>query len=80
MDNLHKLTVSINGKKQPFFLKDIVKFLYEVDAQMGKLEESGMEHLMKDKIQIEENGNFFWSPLPASEVSATMDNFRKNRL
>lgn len=78
--NLHKLKVSINGKTEPFFLKDIVKFLSEIDAQFGKIEESGMENIIKDKIQIEENNNFWWSPLPAATVSEIMMNFRKNRL
>lgn len=78
--NLHKLKVSINGKIESFFLKDIVKFLSEIDAQFGKIEESGMENIIKDKIQIEENNNFWWSPLPADKVSEIMMNFRKNRL
>lgn len=78
--NLHKLKVSINGKEEPFFLKDIVKFLSEIDAQFGKIEESGMENIIKDKIQIEENNNFWWSPLSADKVSEIMMNFRKNRL
>ena len=77
---LHKVTVYINGQKSYFITMDLCAFLYEIDAQPGKLEDSGMEHLMKDKIEIEEDeGEFWWSPKPADEVKTIMDEFRKNR-
>lgn len=79
--NLHRLTVKINGEKEILIVKDIVSFLSAIDAQHGKLENSGMEHLMKNKIEIEEdNGEFWWSPLSPNEVEEIMNNFRKNRI
>lgn len=79
--NLHRLTVKINGEKEILIVKDIVSFLAAIDAQHGKLENSGMEYLMKNKIEIEEdNGEFWWSPLSPNEVEEIMNNFRKNRI
>lgn len=79
--NLHRLTVKINGEKEILIVKDLISFLSKIDAQHGKLENSGMEHLMKNKIEIEEdNGDFWWSPLSPNEVEEIMNNFRKNRI
>ncbi|MBR0519196.1 hypothetical protein IJJ97_05335 [bacterium] len=79
--NLHRLTVKINGEKEILIVKDIVSFLSAIDAQNGTLANSGMEHLMKNKIEIEEdNGEFWWSPLSPNEVEEIMNNFRKNRI
>ena len=68
-----KVTVN-NGQPKEFFCRDIVKFLSEIDAQPGTVEESGMEHLLKAKIEIEEeeNGEKWWSPLSPSEVYEAM--------
>ena len=52
--NLHRLTVKINGEKEILIVKDIVSFLSAIDAQNGTLANSGMEHLMKNKIEIED--------------------------
>lgn len=78
---LQKVIVHINGKKSVFITKDLISFLSKIDAQHGKLENSGMEHLMKNKIEIEEdNGEFWWSPLSPNEVEEIINNFRKNRI
>lgn len=67
-----KVTVN-NGTTKEIFTKDIVKFLSEIDAQHGTVEESGMAHLLKAKIEIEEeNGKKWWSPLSPSEVYQAM--------
>lgn len=78
--NLHRLTITINGEKDRFFCKDIVSFLSAIDAQYGTLADSGMEHLIKDKIEIEEeNGRCWWSPNGSERVYKVMNDFRKNR-
>ena len=67
-----KVTVN-NGQPKEFFCRDIVKFLSEVDAQPGTVEDSGMEHLLKAKIEIEEeNGRKWWSPLTLTKVYQAM--------
>lgn len=67
-----KVTVN-NGTPKEIFTNNIVKFLSEIDAQPGTVEESGMEHLLKAKIEIEEeNGEKWWSPLSPSEVYRAM--------
>lgn len=67
-----KITIN-NGTTKEIFTKDIVKFLSEIDAQPGTVEESGMEHILKAKIEIEEeNGRKWWSPKPPSEVYQAM--------
>lgn len=78
--NFHILTIKINNEKEILIVKDIVSFLSAVDAQNGKLADSGMDHLMRDKIEIEEeNGECWWCPKHADEVKNIMDDFRKNR-
>ena len=70
---MSEVTVTVNnGTPKKIFCKDIVSFLSEIDAQPGTVEESGMEHLLKAKIEIEENGNKWWSPQPPSEVYRAM--------
>lgn len=67
-----KITVN-NGTPKEIFCRDIVKFLSEIDAQHGTVEDSGMEHLLKAKIEIEEeSGEKWWSPLSPSEVYRAM--------
>lgn len=67
-----KVTVN-NGTPKEIFTNNIVRFLSEIDAQPGTVEESGMEHLLKAKIEIEEeNGEKWWSPLSPSEVYRAM--------
>jgi hypothetical protein len=67
-----KVTVNNNQPKE-FFCRDIVRFLSEIDAQPGTVEESGMEHILKAKIEIEEeNGTKWWSPLTPTEVYQAM--------
>lgn len=67
-----KVTVN-NGTPKEIFTNNIVEFLSEIDAQPGTVEESGMEHLLKAKIEIEEeNGEKWWSPLSPSEVYRAM--------
>ncbi len=67
-----KVTVN-NGTPKEIFTNNIVKFLSEIDAQPGTVEESEMEHLLKAKIEIEEeNGEKWWSPLSPSEVYRAM--------
>lgn len=67
-----KITVN-NGTPKEIFTNNIVRFLSEIDAQPGTVEESGMEHLLKAKIEIEEeNGEKWWSPLSPSEVYRAM--------
>ena len=67
-----KVTVN-NGTPKEIFTNNIVKFLSEIDAQPGTVEASGMEHLLKAKIEIEEeNGEKWWSPLSPSEVYRAM--------
>ena len=62
-----------NGTPKEIFTNNIVKFLSEIDAQPGTVEESGMEHLLKAKIEIEEeNGEKWWSPLTPTEVYQAM--------
>lgn len=78
--NLHRLTVKINGEKEILIVKDIVSFLSAIDAQNGTLANSGMEHLMKNKIEIEEeNGECWWSPNGSERVYKVINDFRKNR-
>lgn len=69
-----KVTVTVNnGTPRKVFINDIVKFLSEIDAQHGTVEESGMAHLLKAKIEIEEeNGRKWWSPLTPGEVYKAM--------
>ena len=78
--NLHRLTVTINGEKEILIVKDIVSFLSAIDTQNGTLADSGMEHLMKDKTEIEEdNGECWWSQNGSERVYKVMNDFRKNR-
>jgi hypothetical protein len=68
---MREVTVTVNnGTPHKVFTNNIVKFLSEIDAQPGTVEESGMEHLLKAKIEIEEeeSGEKWWSPLSPSEV------------
>lgn len=69
-----EVTVTVNnGTPKEIFTNNIVRFLSEIDAQPGTVEESGMEHLLKAKIEIEEeNGEKWWSPLSPSEVYRAM--------
>lgn len=68
-----KVTVN-NGTPKEFFCRDIVSFLSEIDAQHGTVAESGMEHILKAKIEIEEeNGRKWWSPLTPREVYQAME-------
>ena len=71
---MREVTVTVNnGTPHKVFTNNIVKFLSEIDAQHGTVEESGMEHLLKAKIEIEEeNGEKWWSPLSPSEVYEAM--------
>ena len=71
---MKKVTVTVNnGTPHEIFTNNIVKFLSEIDAQPGTVEESGMEHILKAKIEIEEeNGTKWWSPLTPSEVYQAM--------
>lgn len=71
---MSKIKVTINnGQPKEIFCRDIVKFLSEIDAQHGTVEESGMEHILKAKIEIEEeNGTKWWSPLTPTEVYQAM--------
>ena len=67
-----KITVN-NGTPKEIFTNNIVRFLSEIDAQPGTVEESGMEHILKAKIEIEEeNGTKWWSPLTPTEVYQAM--------
>lgn len=67
-----KVTVN-NGTSKEIFCRDIVNFLSEIDAQPGTVADSGMEHLLKAKIEIEEeNGTKWWSPLTPTEVYQAM--------
>lgn len=71
---MSKVTVTVNnGTPHEVFCTNIVKFLSEIDAQPGTVEESGMEHILKAKIEIEEeNGTKWWSPLTPTEVYQAM--------
>lgn len=69
-----EVTVTVNnGTPHKVFTNNIVKFLSEIDAQPGNVEDSGMEHLLKAKIEIEEeNGRKWWSPLTPTKVYQAM--------
>ena len=71
---MREVTVTVNnGTPHKVFTNNIVKFLSEIDAQHGTVEESGMEHLLKAKIEIEEeNGTKWWSPLSPIKVYEAM--------
>lgn len=71
---MSKVKVTVNNRQpKEFFCRDIVKFLSEIDAQPGTVEDSGMEHILKAKIEIEEeNGEKWWSPLTPTEVYQAM--------
>lgn len=71
---MKKVTVTVNnGTPHEVFTDNIVKFLSEIDAQHGTVEDSGMAHLLKAKIEIEEeNGTKWWSPLTPTEVYQAM--------
>ena len=63
------INVNINEHKFTATVSNMVKFLSEIDAQEGKLEDSSLAPYIKNKIFIEEeNGMQWWSPSQPKEV------------